>query len=162
MCKKLWYTIFGYPLPHPREAERTGATMDSVDLSEVVYQWLTKWEVPTESFDFWKGIKYTLSESLPYPAWKVGQDIFVRPEAALPGVLAHESAHISQGLLKEKDFAEFTSKALNSTDPLVKQIMSKSNWGSPDIERHAEIYRFLGQKMPEEFKQYYPNLLKGG
>jgi len=38
-------------------------------------------------------------------------------------------------------------------------LYAKNPYGlTNDIEGHAEVYRYIGEKMPEQLKRYYPML----
>jgi hypothetical protein len=48
---------------------------------------------------------------------------------------------------------------LKNTDPLIRLLYSQNTYGlTNDVEGHAELYRYLGEKMPEQLKQFYPKM----
>lgn len=160
---KIFEGWFNRPrIPHPEEPINPLATLENTDLDAVIQKWLTDWEVSNP--EFWDTVEFKLSYQYPYPVCTIAQtkEIFVRPEWANPGTFAHECAHISYSLLsprKKSDFSLAFSEVIK-TDRLVKYLDSKNAYMNTNIiEGHAEVYRFLGQLMPESLKTYYPNLL---
>jgi hypothetical protein len=48
---------------------------------------------------------------------------------------------------------------LKRKDPLIVYLYSINSYGlTSDIEGHAEVYRYICEKMPEALKIYYPKL----
>jgi hypothetical protein len=48
---------------------------------------------------------------------------------------------------------------LKASDPLIRLLYSRNTYGlTSDIEGHAEVYRYAGQQMPGQLKQFYPML----
>lgn len=85
--------------------------------------------------------------------------MWIRPEWANPGVIAHALAHVSYSLLTMKMKEDFSTvyTPLKNTDPLIKLLYYQNRFGlTDDIEGHAEVYRYYGDKMPDQLKQYYP------
>jgi hypothetical protein len=85
----------------------------------------------------------------------------VKPPWLNAGVIAHEQAHNSYALLTAAQKAAFSAayNPLINTDPLITFLYSHNPYGlSSDIEGHAELYRYLGDKMPAQLKQFYPRL----
>ena len=59
--------------------------------------------------------------------------------------------------LKERSITRGTSRNTTSN----KLLFSRNTYGlTNDIEGHAEVYRYIGQQMPEQLKQYYPRLFE--
>jgi|SRR3972149_10480479 len=171
LVQGVWETLFGCSLPHPREAMNWKA----VSIDTVIGAWLDDWEVPLKFRHFWHAVNFELSSARPEPAnsfeiynWETGKfesakHIIVRPEWASPGVIAHESAHVAYSLfLNQNQKTNFTVviELVSQKNKLVRRIIKETNWGNVWQERHAEIYRFLGQQMPKELKKYYPKLLE--
>jgi hypothetical protein len=85
----------------------------------------------------------------------------IKPQWLNPGVIAHEQAHNSYALLDTGQRTAFAAvyAAFKTTDPLITLLFSRNRYGlSSDIEGHAEIYRYIGQRMPGPMKQYYPRM----
>jgi hypothetical protein len=158
-------------LPHPEEPVNYDITIDNFDLSEVFNKWMNDWFVPQEYRDIWLtkmgNITVTL-EIINYqvvPAWTWEENgeryMKVRPEWLNPGVIAHEQAHNSYALLTEEQKTAFSAAytPLKDTDPMIKYLYSINSYGlQNDIEGHAEVYRYIGEQMPGELKQFYPKL----
>lgn len=166
MCLK-WVKKPKLNLPYPEEVSDYTQTLETVDVESVINQWLTNYHVPSEYHGFWRTqieVKVTL-ETAPYPAWAFGAEdkrhLWVHPAWLNCGVVAHEQAHNSYALLteSEKQLFSLAYNPLKTTDPLIKLLYSKNKYGlSSNIEGHAECYRYLGNKLPEELKPYYPKL----
>lgn len=146
-------------IPHPEEAPRT--------LGNVINQWLSDWGVPDQPDDYWRlVVRVVLDSTITAPAWTVDKVISVRPEWLNPGVLAHEFAHVSWSLLTDQQRNDFSAAytRLVTDDKLLAFVYSqtaymKATWGqNNNIEGHAENWRYLGQSMPRELKQFYPRL----
>jgi hypothetical protein len=64
--------------------------------------------------------------------------------------------------LKPEEKASYTTEYTNAlkTDALLKYLYSQKQYMSTNIiEAHAEVFRYLGNKMPAQLKNYYPELL---
>jgi hypothetical protein len=153
-------------IPHPEEAPDYSKTIANADLNAALDEWTINYSVPENCRAYWKTkIAVTLDANLPYPAatYELGgiRHLTIRPEWVNSGVIAHEQAHNSYALLTEKQKIEFSAvyTSLKATDPLILFLYSKNSYGlANDIEGHAEIYRYLGEGMPEALKKYYPKL----
>jgi len=164
-------------LPHPEESRNDARTMASADINGTLNMWLNDWAVPVENREFWKSmIVVTLKSPLiirddvgnekEVPActyWGTGgrRYLDIEPEWLNPGVIAHEQAHNSYALLSEDQKQAFIStyRRLINVDPYIVLLYSIDTYGlTSDIEGHAEVYRYLGQCMPQELKKYYPKL----
>jgi len=104
-----------------------------------------------------------LRQDTPAATWEAGgkRHLVIKAPWLNPGVIAHEQAHNSYALLNPNQKTAFASiyNSLKNTDPLIKLLYSINTYGlSTDIEGHAEVYRYIGQQMPAQFKQYYPKL----
>ncbi len=149
-------------LPHPEEPPDYSRTLENTILDKVINQWFRDWKVSNP--EFWDSVDFKLSYQYPYPENTLAEtkQMWIRPEWANPGVIAHGVAHISYNLLSPRKRADFSlafSEALK-TDKLVKYLDSKNDYMNKNIiEGHAECYRYLGQYMSESLKAYYPNLL---
>jgi hypothetical protein len=147
-------------LPYPEEAENVNATMSNVDIKLVFEHWMINYNVPLSNVPFFKTIKLELTE-LPITAGKVGTTLLFSHKWANTGVMAHEMAHIVYDLLTYIQREEFSSlyKIERETNELVKLVFRTHGYAyTNDIEAHAEIYRYLGDKMPDSLKKYYPKL----
>jgi len=153
-------------IPHPEELPDYSITIDNCDLDSIFNKWMLEYNVPEQYRDFWRNaIEIEVNNTLPYPAgtWdnpETGKrHLSIKPEYLNPGVLAHEQAHNSYALLTEEQKKEFstTYTPLKTTDPLIVYLYSKNSYGlTNDIEGHAEIFRYLCEKMPVLLKNYYP------
>jgi hypothetical protein len=156
-------------IPHPEEAVDYSITMSSYDIAAVFDKWMLDYRVPPENRDHWRNaIEIEVTSALEPPAatWdnhSTGKrHLAVKPEYLNPGVLAHEQAHNSYALLTAQQKREFSAAytPLKTTDPLITYLYSINGYGkTSDIEGHAELYRYLCEKMPAVLKKYYPKLI---
>uniref|UniRef100_A0A6M3KKL1 Uncharacterized protein n=1 Tax=viral metagenome TaxID=1070528 RepID=A0A6M3KKL1_9ZZZZ len=138
------------------------ATVENTDITAVINQWLKDWNVI--SYEYWGTVDIKLSTEYSYAACTFAEtkQMFVRPEWCSPGVIAHEAAHISYSLLSSEEKHQFNLlyRPLITTDPYITLLYSQNNYGLVnDVEGHAEIYRYICEKLPYELKGFYPNLL---
>jgi len=153
-------------IPHPEEVPDSSKTVDNTDLDSALEEWEKNYNVPGIYRDYWKTkIVMTLDANLPYPAATYELDgirhLTIRPEWVNPGVIAHEQAHNSYSLLTEEQKVEFSViyTPIKTADPLIAFLYSRNSYGlTNDIEGHAEVYRYIGEEMPEVLKKYYPKL----
>jgi hypothetical protein len=162
-------------LTHPEEAKDDNATVENTDIYEVMTEWLRQWSVPSEYWTHWREaivvqlydvwpsemLATGIKADTPACTWESGGKRHLASLAKWfnPGVIAHEQAHNSYALLTAKQKAEFSAAytSLKDTDPLIKYLYSINSYGlTSDIEGHAEVYRYIGDKMPEQLKKYYP------
>jgi hypothetical protein len=164
-------------LPHPEEPVNEKQTVANAFTQMILQKWLTDWNVPSEYWDFWKTrIKLTVYDTWPAECLALGIKIDT-PAYAIelngirqlnslakwlnPGVIAHEQAHNSYALLTNPEKEAFSTeyKAVKGSDPYIVLLYSLNNYGlQSDIEGHAEVYRYIGDKMPGQLKKYYPKL----
>ena len=155
-------------LPFPEEPADYTQTVDNINISVVVNEWLIKYNVPREYWGYWlHSIIITVRDDIAVAAcaWAGTGGVRyldVRPEWLNVGVIAHEQAHCSWELLTDEQRAEFATlhNSLKDTEPLIKLLYSINTYGlTNDNEGHSEVYRFLGiEKMPEVLRQFYPKL----
>ena len=154
-------------LPYPEEKANYSQTIHNVSPGVFISAWLYNYMVPLEYYDHWHNaiaVKVTLEIWYPAQTYDGGdgkRHLEVRPEWLNPGVIAHEQAHNSYSLLSDTDkqFFGVVYNELKTTDPYIKLLYKTNPYGlSSDIEGHAEVYRYIGYKMPEVLKQYYPKL----
>jgi hypothetical protein len=151
-------------IPHPEEPPDYSRTLANTSAEGLLTAWFDGWKVPPQYQDWWRNeMKITISLQYPSPAATSSEtrQMWVRPEWANPGVIAHELAHVSYSLLTETMKTEFSAvyTPLKNTDPLITLLYSQNTYGlTNDIEGHAEVYRYLGEQMPEQLKRYYPKL----
>lgn len=144
-------------LPHPEEPK---LLQPATGLESVRIAWLTGWAVPMQFISYWMGINLELTPDVAV-ADTTDAVTRVNPYWATPGVLAHEMAHRSYAFLTDPQKAEFAAAyhAVKDNDPLIVYLYSINTYGlQSDIEGHAEVYRYIGGKMPEQLKAYYPKL----
>ena len=166
-------------LPHPEEDEDTTQTAANTPVSDVFQVWFDSWHVPGRHHDYWRNaIDVQVYDAYPQSVLNMGVDAAVpgvsweaggrRHYACLatwfnPGVTAHEQAHNSYALLTEQQKVEFSIalQALRTTDPLMVLMFRQHPYAATnDVETHAEIYRYIGEQMPQQLKQYYPRLFE--
>jgi hypothetical protein len=147
-------------LPYPEEAPDYSRTISG---EELLQQFFDTYFIPEAYWDFWKTATIVVDRTLPYPAGMVSETktLLLKPEYANPGILAHEFSHLSYAQLGENQKASFPAEYNTAlqTDGLLKLLYSqKSYMNASLIEAHAEIFRYLGNRMPEALKKYYPFL----
>jgi hypothetical protein len=151
-------------LPHPEEPQDEGITLDNVDARAARQAWYEQWQVPDGHRLFWDCIRIIPAYKYADPAnneyWN--SEIYVKPEWCNAGIIAHEQAHTAWfNLLTAEERAAFESeyyRQLISDRWMI--YLNQVNWymNTSTVEAHAEVYRYLGEKMPESLKQYYPKL----
>ncbi len=163
-------------LPHPEELINQNVTIENVapdDLIYIINKWLYDWKVPTEFHPFWLSVNITLVPGLsifyngqlvqvPAATWAEEKRMELDPHWANPGVISHENCHISQTFLP--GLAVFITAYNVCTDPLLQLIKDKMlgkdpAWANSPAEIHADVYRYLGEKVPEDLRGFYPKLL---
>jgi hypothetical protein len=164
-------------LPHPEEPMNPAATLANTNVPMIIDQWFAGWAVPAQYWDHWKKainiqvydiyppaiIAMGLKQDTPAATWEAEgkRQMVVKPGWLNPGVIAHEQAHNSYAYLNpilKSDFAVIYA-SLKNNDPLIKFLFAQNAYGlTNDIEGHAEVYRYIGQQMPAQLKQYYPLL----
>jgi hypothetical protein len=164
-------------LPHPEEPMNPSATLTNTEVNTVINKWLTDWGVPPQYWDHWKKsidiqvyetyppslIAMGINQDTPALTWDTDgkRHLAIKPKWLNPGVIAHEQAHNSYSYLKPDEKSAFSMfySSYKDTDPLIRLLYSKNTYGLVnEIEGHAEVYRYIGQQMPELLKKYYPLL----
>jgi hypothetical protein len=156
-------------IPHPEEPPDYSITMSNYNIDAVFNKWMIEYNIPQENHDYWRNaIEIQIDDTLGFPAatWdnpSTGKrHLSVKPEWLNTGVLAHEQAHNSYALLTDNQKNEFSSTytPLKTGNQLIAYLYSKNPYGlSSDIEGHAEVFRYISEKMPEQLKQFYPKLI---
>jgi hypothetical protein len=153
-------------IPFPEEKPDFTQTAENTSTDAVIVKWLTQYKVPAQYWDYWRGqIIIAIISDYAYPAgtWEFEGKRYmnIRPEYLNPGVIAHEMAHCSYGLMSTDEkfkFAEDYGK-LKDTNAYIKLLYSINTYGlTNDVEAHAELYRYLAPKLPLILKGYYPKL----
>jgi hypothetical protein len=152
-------------MPHPREeVNYKQTTLTEQEIFEITRKWLIDWQVPASFLHSWYSRPVKLSDSSvlgDYPAWMDNGTLVVKPEWLSPGLMAHEWAHYSWSQLSEGQRMCFQNAfiPLKDTNRWIKLLykLYPYNLGTY-IEIHAEVYRYIGQTMPESLKKYYPGL----
>jgi hypothetical protein len=153
MCIKLFQKT---KLPHPEEPKGKPVT----DIEPVRMKWLIDWCVPHDYWNYWMGIDIYLTANVSFANCS-DTLICVNPEWANPGVLAHECSHRSYSFLDSAEKVSFGYELINQkvNSPMVRQLFAGNGYGlTSPVEAHAEIYRYLGERMPADLKRYYPKM----
>jgi hypothetical protein len=113
---------------------------------------------------FWRTVTVIVDKNLSYPAGMSSETktLYLKPEYANPGILAHEFSHLSWALLTQAQKAYYPQDyvTIMQTDDLLRFLyFQKPYINTSIVEAHAEIFRYLGHKMPEALKKYYPMLI---
>lgn len=161
-------------LPHPEEPMDPSQTAVNTPISVVFQKWYDNWLVPAEQRDYWKTAidvqvydayppSLGFNPGTPAVSWEGGGKRHLACLAPWfnPGVTAHEQAHNSYSLLTGQQRTNFANdyKAIRNSEPLMILMFQQHSYASTnDVEAHAEIYRYIGEKMPGVLKQYYPRL----
>jgi hypothetical protein len=164
-------------LPHPEEPLNPLATSANIDINSVILKWLIDWDVPQDWWSHWKKsvdvqvydvyppfiLAMGIKSDTPAVTWSADgkRHLAIKPSWLNPGIIAHEQAHSSYVLLNSDQKSAFSDHfaSLKNTDPLMRHLFSFHTSGlEVDVEGHAEVYRYIGQQMPEQLKQYYPTL----
>jgi hypothetical protein len=164
-------------LPHPEEPMNPSATLANTSVAAIIDQWFVQWAVPGNYQERWKNaidiqvyavyppsiMAMGLNQDTPAATWEADgkRHMVVKPQWLNPGVVAHEQAHNSYAYLTPDQKSAFASlySALKNTDPLIKLLYTINTYGlTNDVEGHAEVYRYIGQQMPEQLIPYYPYL----
>ncbi len=168
--------------PYPREAD---VNLGNID--DVVSTWMQNYYVPEEWRDKWESVNVDKPNNTfkfgPFK-WNVEQGSFWskvfgyhqekaagwsyrnNPTIKLtenflnPGVLAHEMAHQQWDYLAatQRKAFETSLNNLKESSDLIRDASSSSGIQ----EWYADIYRLYGPWMPNELKQFYPQLIPKG
>lgn len=144
-------------LPHPEEARLT-KPIEDVEVTR--HAWFVKYQVPMAYWSYWQNIQITITPDVSFADCS-SEEIRVNPYWANPGVLAHEAAHRSYSFLSDDEKAAFAVEhdRQKANSPMVRLLYSINQYGlTSQIEGHAECYRYLAEKMPEDLKIFYPKL----
>jgi hypothetical protein len=151
-------------LSHPEELPDYSKTMNNTTTEGLLEAWFKGWKVSQQYQAWWlKEMNIVISLQYSYPACTFSEtrQLWIRPEWTNSGVVAHELAHVSYSLLTEEMKTNFSAvyTPLKNTDPLIRLLFSQNTYGlTNDVEGHAEVYRYLGEKMPEQLKQFFPKM----
>ncbi len=160
-------------LPHSEESENPLITIDNMDLTGVFNKWFKDWAVPIDFLQLWSGMRIEFDPSNPYGAgccywWEIPPRVVFMPSWYTPGALGHEFGHVDYfnylTLEQQEQFSEAYQR-LMKTDLLLQAMLAqkqyvRDNFGVAfDVEGHAECFRYLGNKMPDELKKFYPHLI---
>lgn len=153
-------------MPHPEEPADMMATMNTVSIQGTLTAWMNGWQVPASAIRFWQAVHITVAEHLDYdqyPAYSYAElrQLYFHPPFFNKGTLAHENAHVVYALLSIETKAAFEAeyRRLVVSDKLVAYLYQVKALAMYDLkEIYAEVYRYLGQYMPEQLKGFYPHL----
>lgn len=185
MCKEWIMNLFKKKedekelcLTHPEENKNDSQTVENTNVNFFLLKWLESYKVPREYYDIWiNQIKITIYDKWPPEVLALGihpgTPAYATSEGNNrilcclapwfnPGVIAHEQAHNCYFFLTEQEKANFAIDYLKvKNDRLIQYLYSQNSYGlSSDIEAHAELYRYLAERMPDSLKKYYPKLLE--
>lgn len=148
-------------LPFPEEPRDPTANIATTSARGLLALWLLKYRPADPAF--WQTLDLSIVDTLDHPAETISElkQVRIQPSFASPGVLAHELAHISYSLLSEQEKVDFAMVADTvKSDPLVALMLEqKPNARKNIIEKHADLYRFLGKQLPESLRAFYPALI---
>lgn len=154
-------------IPYPEEKIDLSKNESNTDVQATFEHFLSN-RIPKQYRDEWRHrITLILNDNYYYPAATVNDGlgnaiITIQSAFTNDGVYAHEIAHIVwQDLtsIQKQNFASMHD-ALKDSNELMKLLYSENPYGLTNhVEGHAEIFRYLGEYMPEGLKQYYPRLL---
>ena len=150
-------------LPYPEAPVDYSRTIMNTFAGDLLAEWAEAYDVA--DMDFWRrDCDIQVSLRFSHAACCIGQtrQIWVRPEYANPGVLAHEACHIAWQLLtvEERGYFHATFNLARQTDEMLKLAWeTKPYMRSNVVESHADCYRYLGRRMPEVLWKYYPKLI---
>ena len=150
-------------LPHPQETQN----FQDVDLTLLLNNWFAQWGVPYKHRAFWRGWNIVLIKNLSYqgksyPALTYPDRTEIDPIWANCGVVAHELAHVSWTYLSEEQRLKFESIYMSLRDSGMIQHMRKQTDYYADTnmqEAHSECYRYLGQQVNSQLREFYPRLI---
>jgi len=150
-------------LPHPKEPVDYTRNMDNTSIHGIIVKWFIDWNV-TDTNYWIDEVDIKLDVSMQYPAWSSAESrvIGIRPEHCTPGVIAHEAAHVSYGLLNIEEKMQFSSLYFSlKNSGIVAEVLKQHPYAkSNDVEAHADIYRYASMSMPDVLKRFYPKLIK--
>jgi hypothetical protein len=151
-------------IPHPEEPPDTNATVATTDMGKVLQDFFITYEVPEKFWSFWQTVKFVVDPDYQYTAATSAQTMtmWIQPQFANPGVMAHELCHVSWNMLTDAERIKFDWNFAESLvgDALVMLLDRQNSYmNTSNIEGHAELFRFLGNAMPAELFQYYPKLI---
>ena len=136
-----------FTLPHPEEPMDPAARLANIDVTAVINQWLSAWEVPPRYWDYWQTaidlrvyetypasvMAMGINQDTPAVTWEEGgrRHLALKPQWLNPGVIAHEQAHNSYALLSPAQKAEFSAvyAPLKDTEPLIRLLYSRNRYG---------------------------------
>lgn len=165
-------------LPHPEEPGNPQATAAAVNIIAVRQAWYDGWRVSLNGRGLFNPVTLNLVENLaivyngalvkvPAATYAELLRIDIDPKWANPGVLAHESQHIFYSWLTEDQRLKFAAEYFGMAETgdamlslVVRHMAGRDpSWVSDIREIYADIYRYLGDKMPESLKPFFPNMI---
>jgi hypothetical protein len=154
-------------LPYPEEPQDTTRTINNTFAGDLIRKWFSDYNVPIIHQHYWVAdINIEISLRYSSPGATGGGHIYIRPDWANSGVLAHEACHIVWGDLLSVDermnFESLFNLNLITSDLLKLAWETKPYMRTNIVESHADCYRYLGRYMPDNLKPYYPNLVLKG
>jgi hypothetical protein len=147
-------------LPYPEEPPDFTLNISGPQLLQLFFN---KYFIPEEHWNFWRSVTVVVDKTLSFPAGMVSETktLYLKPEYANAGILAHEFSHLSYALLNQdqkNNFVPDYARALQ-TDGFLKLLSSQNQYMKTSVvEAHAEIFRYIGNKMPDYLNKYYPKL----
>ena len=165
MCKVISELFTGWKPPYPEEKFDPDATVENKFADDAIFRWYHDYNVPYRFREYW-GLQVIIeiAASFQYPAgvWEEGgkRHMVVQPGYLNSGVIAHEQAHNSYALLTLDWKAWFAQAYIRVQDTeQIKKLWKYRSYGTINYtELYAELYRYLGEFMPDSLKRYYPKL----
>lgn len=163
-------------LPFPEEPRNNEATIENTDIGLIWDKCFEERAVPAANRNALKAlVKVELVypffvdiggvyQEVPAGTWKdvLGRyNMKCEPQWANSGLFAHELCHPVYDCLTPEERLEFESVyglQVESNELMVYLDSVNSYMNTTVIEAHAEVYRFLGQYMPDSLKKFYPGL----
>jgi len=158
-------------LPHPEEPRDDSRTLENTPVDYGLLLWKKSYKISDENYAYFNShtrvrlVDPFLIDGKEYPAGtydiESGRALDIEPRWYNAGVTGHEEGHNSYALLTVEQVEEFNTlfNHYKQNDPLIKYLFSINSYGlTNNVEGHAEVYRYLGEKMPEPLKQFYKNL----
>lgn len=155
-------------IPYPEEPPNYAQTSANTNVAMFIDKAMEERAVPEQYHLGWLiSMDITIDNSFPYPAgvWETAgglRHMKVQSPFVNAGICSHEVlAHGAWDRLTELQKLEWESVygiMVQSDKLMVLLDIQNSYMNTSVVEAYAEVYRYLGQYMPEELKRFYPGL----